>query len=123
MKKLKNPGDNISLKTKKSEDPAIMDWINSQSNLMDSIRYLIENEVRQHGVRNLQSFIPADRTLAAAPLLSVTGTSAAGQAADARNEVAASWEATGAASAEQQEADQEEPADDGIDEEDIESWL
>ena len=39
----------------------MMDWINGQSNLMDSIRFLVENEIRAHGVRNLQLFIPAER--------------------------------------------------------------
>lgn len=61
MKKLKKPGDNISIKTKKNEAPAVMEWINMQSNLVDSIRYLIENEIRQNGVRNLQHFIPSHR--------------------------------------------------------------
>ena len=46
MKKIKQPGENISLKTKKNESPDVMDWINGQSNLMDSIRYLVENEIR-----------------------------------------------------------------------------
>ncbi|MGN7384370.1 MULTISPECIES: hypothetical protein [unclassified Paenibacillus] len=67
MKKLKKPGDNISLKTKKNEAPAIIDWINSQTNLMDSIRYLIENEIRENGVRNLQNYIPAERALGVIP--------------------------------------------------------
>ncbi|MDN4071466.1 hypothetical protein [Fictibacillus terranigra] len=61
MKKQKKPGDNISLKTKKNESPAIIDWINSQTNLMDSIRYLVENEIKANGVRNLQQHVPADR--------------------------------------------------------------
>ncbi|GAA3410476.1 hypothetical protein ACFFNY_21630 [Paenibacillus hodogayensis] len=64
MKKQKLPGENISLKTKKNESAVIMDWINSQSNLMDSIRYLIENELRANGLRNLQHYIPSDRPLA-----------------------------------------------------------
>jgi hypothetical protein len=61
MKKTKLPGENISLKTKKSEDPLIMLWLNSQSNLMDSLRYLVENEVAVNGVRNLQAFVPMER--------------------------------------------------------------
>lgn len=61
MKKLKQPGDNISLKTKKSEDPLVMEWLNAQTNLMDSLRYLMENEIVQHGVRNLQTFVPIER--------------------------------------------------------------
>jgi len=61
MKKTKLPGENISLKTKKSEDPLIMLWLNSQSNLMDSLRYLVENEIAVNGVRNLQAFVPMER--------------------------------------------------------------
>lgn len=125
MKKLKNPGDNISLKTKKSEDPAIMEWINSQSNLMDSIRYLIENEVRQNGVRNLQSFIPADRSLAVAPIMATMGHAAADPALHAASSSAAEVAAGSmpAADAAVVEAGEETPEDDNIDEEDIESWL
>jgi len=74
MKKLKEPGGNISLKTKKNEDPAIMQWLNAQTNLMDSIRYLIENEVRQNGVRNLQAIIPAERAFGATAAENVTAT-------------------------------------------------
>ncbi|MGO4180509.1 hypothetical protein AB4Z17_04935 [Paenibacillus sp. TAF43_2] len=62
MKKTKLPGENISLKTKKSEDPLIMLWLNSQSNLMDSLRYLVENEIALNGVRNLQAFVPMERS-------------------------------------------------------------
>lgn len=61
MKKMKKPGDNISMKMKKNEAPAVLDWINSQTNLVDSIRYLIENEVRHNGIRNLQHTIPSVR--------------------------------------------------------------
>jgi hypothetical protein len=61
MKKTKQPGDNISLKTKKTEDHSVMKWINDQSNLMDSLRYLIENEIKSNGVRNLQAYIPVER--------------------------------------------------------------
>lgn len=63
VKKTKQPGDNISLKTKKTEDPSVMNWINAQTNLMDSLRYLIENEILHNGVRNLQAFIPMERNV------------------------------------------------------------
>lgn len=66
MKKTKRPGENFSLKTKKSEDPQIMQWINAQSNLMDSFRYLIENEIVRNGIRNLQAHIPSERNWNAA---------------------------------------------------------
>ncbi|MDQ6418894.1 hypothetical protein RB620_05510 [Paenibacillus sp. LHD-117] len=61
MKKTKLPGDNISLKTKKNENPLVMSWLNSQTNLMDSLRYLVEKEISSNGVRNLQAIIPAAR--------------------------------------------------------------
>lgn len=63
VKKTKQPGENISLKTKKTEDPLVMDWINAQTNLMDSLRYLIEHEIVRNGVRNLQAFIPVERNV------------------------------------------------------------
>ena len=66
MKKTKQPGENISLKTKKTEDPLVMHWINAQTNLMDSLRYLIEREIVSNGVRNLQAFVPAERNVWAA---------------------------------------------------------
>ncbi|ALS25925.1 hypothetical protein ABEV74_13050 [Paenibacillus cisolokensis] len=108
MKKKKLPGENISLKTKKNEAEAIMEWLNCQSNLMDSIRYLIENEIRANGVRNLQQFIPADRNF---PLTGpVTGE--AGAAAPAYVQ---GLSETAAAAA--------PPEEEEIDEEDIESWI
>lgn len=63
MKKTKQPGENISLKTKKSEDPLVMQWLNAQTNLMDSLRYLMEKEIVQNGVRNLQAYVPAERSV------------------------------------------------------------
>jgi HEPN domain-containing protein len=63
MKKTKLPGDNFSLKTKKNEEPLVMQWINAQTNLMDSLRYLIENEIVGNGIRNLQAVIPAERNI------------------------------------------------------------
>lgn len=39
-----------------------MAWLNAQTNLMDSFRYLVEKEIMSNGVRNLQAFIPAERS-------------------------------------------------------------
>ncbi|QNK57756.1 hypothetical protein [Paenibacillus sp. PAMC21692] len=61
MKKTKQPGDNISLKTRKNENAFVMAWLNAQSNLMDSLRYLVEREVAANGVRNLQTCVPVER--------------------------------------------------------------
>lgn len=64
MKKQKVPGDVITMKTRLDEHPLIMEWINSQSNHGDSIRYLIEQEIiRRGGVYNLQYLIPTHRNL------------------------------------------------------------
>lgn len=63
MKKIKMPGDNISLKTKKTEDELVMQWLNAQTNLMDSLRYLMEKEIVQNGIRNLQAHVPAERSV------------------------------------------------------------
>lgn len=54
-------GKNFSVNTKKDETPSVIEWLNSQSNLSDSIRYLIEQDIKLYGVRNLQQIIPADR--------------------------------------------------------------
>ena len=59
--KEKKPGDHIILRLKNTESPLILEWINSQSNLSDSIRYLVEEEIKAHSVRDLQEYIPAKR--------------------------------------------------------------
>lgn len=122
MKKMKLPGENISLKTKKNESDEVMAWINNQSNLMDSIRYLIENEVRTHGVRNLQHFVPSDRSLPEAGVM---------LPAWARAEVIAAAEHAAALAAgraePQQTSNRQPPAPaariEEVAEEDIESWV
>lgn len=122
MKKRKQPGENISLKTKKNESEAVMEWINGQSNLMDSIRYLIENEIRQNGLRNLQHYIPSDRPMLPAMLAeSRTETAAAAETAPAKLQEAAAVEKSDERQARSQ-ADHSHEGDE-IDEEDIESWL
>lgn len=59
--KQKKPGDHIILRLKNTESPLILEWINRQSNLSDAIRYLIEEEIKAHAVRDLQEHIPAKR--------------------------------------------------------------
>lgn len=55
------PGKNFTVATKKDESEAVLDWLNMQSNLSDSIRYLIESDIARNGIRNLQEHIPAIR--------------------------------------------------------------
>lgn len=122
MKKTKLPGDNISLKTKKTEDPLVMQWLNSQSNLMDSLRYLVENEISLNGVRNLQAFVPMERNM-------LQGTSASQQAASEYRPYAAGIEQMAAASEEAAAVEKapsasapETVAEEEIDDDDIEAW-
>lgn len=61
LKKLIKAGKNFSVNTKKDENPDVMEWINLQSNLSDSIRFLIEQDIRLFGILNLQQIIPANR--------------------------------------------------------------
>ncbi|WP_325176696.1 hypothetical protein [Paenibacillus alkalitolerans] len=112
MKKWKKPGENISLKTKKNESAAVMEWLNSQTNLMDSIRYLIENEIRMNGVRNLQLTIPAERpSFVSSPLPPFN------------NEVASALEQPRVFAGHQPNVADAVRRDDEIDDADIESWM
>lgn len=112
MKKTKSPGDNISLKTKKNEDPLVMAWLNAQTNLMDSIRYLVENEIRQNGVRNLQTYIPMERS----------GLHEASQQIAVAAEAAAVAEAAQVGQAASAPYSEPEPEVEEFDDEDIEAW-
>lgn len=42
-------------------DKELIEFAKMQSNFTDSIRYLIEKEIHQHGYRNLQAVIPTNR--------------------------------------------------------------
>lgn len=114
MKKTKLAGDNISLKTRKNEDPLVMAWLNMQTNLMDSLRYLVENEIMQYGVRNLQMFIPMERTGIHRQDLLVSQQAAAAAEVKAEHPVE---EARAVIYEKEHSTRQEE-----IDDEDIEAW-
>lgn len=49
------------IKFKKNEKPEILEFANMQSNFNDTIRYLIEKEIAENGIRNLQEHIPPVR--------------------------------------------------------------
>lgn len=53
-KKLKKRGDPVIMRTKKNEPEYIMEWLNEQSNLSESLRYLIEQYVSENGVRDVR---------------------------------------------------------------------
>jgi hypothetical protein len=140
LKKIKLPGENISLKTKKTEDPLIMQWLNAQTNLMDSLRYLMEKEISENGVRNLQAFIPMERNMLggseAAVLMAAAATTPAASPQEqasvaAQAEIAAAAEPTQGAAAVQSPAANPaaqapasaEPEEEELDDEDIEAWI
>lgn len=57
------PGKPQVLKLKEDEEQAVIDWINEQSVYADSMRYLIQKEIAENGIRNLQLFIPRIRDI------------------------------------------------------------
>ena len=61
-KTMKDNGKKVfTLSLRDDESPALVKWLYEQGNLSDSLRYLIEQEIKQHGIRNLQKYIPAVR--------------------------------------------------------------
>ncbi|MCA0756264.1 hypothetical protein KP806_14505 [Paenibacillus sp. N4] len=128
MKKIKQPGENISLKTKKTEDPLVMQWLNAQTNLMDSLRYLMEKEICENGVRNLQMFIPMERNVLNGGSAESPSESVQVSALDNRQETAAASEISSAPAQSEAQAPgrQPEPAvaeEEELDDEDIEAWI
>lgn len=57
------PGKPVVMKTREDEEQLLMDWINLQTTYSDSIRYLIQKEIAENGLRNLQGFIPQSRSI------------------------------------------------------------
>lgn len=50
----KKAGDQVGFKLKEDESPLILDWVNEQSIFAESIRYLIEKEIAENGIRDLK---------------------------------------------------------------------
>ena len=57
----------VSLKY--TEDKRVFDFLEAQSNLSDSLVYLIQQEIKENGVRNLQCFVPSKRFIDLIPLI------------------------------------------------------
>lgn len=51
------------LSLKKNEEKEIYDFVELQTNLSDTLVYLIQKEIAENGVRDLQMHIPAKRTI------------------------------------------------------------
>lgn len=52
-KSIKKPGSQIPLKLKENEPDHIVDWFNAQGTIADSIRYLIEKDIDENGIRDV----------------------------------------------------------------------
>lgn len=51
-RKMKKPGDTVSFRLREYESPLLIDWLNSQSDIAKSIRFLIEKEINNNGIRD-----------------------------------------------------------------------
>lgn len=47
--KIKGPGDNVIFRLKKDESQSVIDWVNNQGNITESLRNLIAMDVIRHG--------------------------------------------------------------------------
>lgn len=52
-KSIKKPGSQIPFKLKENEPDHIVDWFNAQGTIADSIRYLIEKDIDENGIRDV----------------------------------------------------------------------
>lgn len=50
-----------TFKPRKKEAPQILEFLKLQSNFNDAIRYLIEKDISENGVRDIVKYIPAVR--------------------------------------------------------------
>lgn len=51
------------IKLREDEEELVMEWLNMQTLYSDSIRYLIQKEIAENGLRNLQLYVPQTRTI------------------------------------------------------------
>jgi phosphoenolpyruvate carboxylase len=57
------PGKPAVMKLRLDEEQLIIDWINAQTVYGDSMRYLIQKDIAEHGIRNLQLHVPSMRDI------------------------------------------------------------
>lgn len=62
MANKKNPNQ-FTIVFPQTTDTRIIQFMNKQTTKVDSIAYLIEEEIKKNGIRDLQTIIPAVRTL------------------------------------------------------------
>lgn len=56
-------GKVVPWKFRIDEEQAILDWFEAQSVAVDSLRYLVQKDIAEHGIRNIQAIAPQDRTI------------------------------------------------------------
>lgn len=56
-------GKAAAFKLRDDEEEMILMWINAQSVYGDSMRYLIQKEIAENGIRNIQEFVPRSRDI------------------------------------------------------------
>lgn len=66
-KKAYKPGDTLVMRTRVDEDHLIFEWADKQGEIGDAIRFLIEQEIRTNGLRNLAEHIQSRRPPLALP--------------------------------------------------------
>lgn len=57
------PGKPYVMKLRDDEEELFLKWLNMQSMYSDSLRYLVQKEIAENGLRNLQLIIPQYRTI------------------------------------------------------------
>lgn len=105
-----------------------MQWLNAQTNLMDSLRYLMEKEISENGVRNLQMFIPMERNVLNGGLAEMSSGSIQAPSLDSRQETAAASETSSSQTLSEAQAPGRQPEppvveEEELDDEDIEAWI
>lgn len=56
-------GKVAAFKLREDEEELVLQWINAQSVYGDSMRYLIQKDIAENGIRNLQQFVPRSRDI------------------------------------------------------------
>jgi hypothetical protein len=56
-------GKAAAFKLREDEEELVLQWINAQSVYGDSMRYLIQKDIAENGIRNIQQFVPRSRDI------------------------------------------------------------
>lgn len=56
-------GSTITIRTRKNENPKIIEWLNAQTEMSTSLNFLIEQEIMQNGIVDLSTQVVSHRPL------------------------------------------------------------